>query len=334
MTPVNETLASYSELFMLIASFIYLAAFLLFSWDMATASRSIRKLEAQLHTQKTTQLVGAGGPAVEAPSTPPTSRQLVSDDMEYTEAVKRPAANIAVAIMAIATLAHAFAVIARGVAASRVPWSNLYEFMTSGALVISVVYLVFLLRKDLRFVGTFVSGVVLLMMIAATIGFPTPVGNVQPALQSWWLVTHVSVAVIATGIFSLTFAMSVLQLLKQRAEKNHKVTGFLRLVPSSLALENWSYRLNAIGFVLWTFTLIAGSIWGEQAWGRYWNWDAKEVWTFIIWVIYAGYLHARATRGWTGTRSAWLNITGFLALVFNYTIVNLYFPSLHSYAGL
>lgn len=330
MTPVNETLASYSELFMLIASFIYLAAFLLFSWDIATASKAVKKLEAELATQRAKQLVSAGGPAEEEPA---QARQFVSDDMEYTDGVKRPAANIAVAVMLIATLAHGFAVVARGIAASRAPWGNLYEFMTSGALVISLVYLVFLLRKDLRFVGTFVSGVVLLMMMAATVGFPTPVGNVQPALQSWWLVTHVSVAVIATGIFSLTFAMSVLQLLKQRAEKNHSVAGFMRLVPSSLALENWSYRLNAIAFVLWTFTLIAGSIWAEQAWGRYWNWDAKEVWTFVIWVIYAGYLHARATRGWTGTRSAWLNITGFLALVFNYTIVNVYFPSLHSYAG-
>ncbi len=330
MTPVNETLASYSELFMLIASFIYLAAFLFFSWDIATASKSVKKLEAEIANERSKQLVGSGGSVIDEST---QVRALVSDDMEYTDSVKRPAANIAVAIMLIATLAHAFAVVARAVAASRAPWGNLYEFMTSGALVISVVYLVFLLRKDLRFVGTFVSGVVLLMMMAATIGFPTPVGNVQPALQSWWLISHVSVAVIATGIFSLTFAMSVLQLLKQRAEKNDNVTGFMRLVPSSLALENWSYRLNAIGFVMWTFTLIAGAIWAEQAWGRYWNWDAKEVWTFVIWVIYAGYLHARATRGWTGTRSAWLNITGFLALVFNYTIVNLYFPSLHSYAG-
>src|SRR5699024_1384623 len=320
MTPVNETLASYSELFMLIASFIYLIAFLLFSWDMATASRSIRKLEAELETEKSRELVGAGGPSVPEPVQP---QQLVSDDMEYTDSIKHPAANIAVAIMSIATLAHAFAVIARAIAASRVPWSNLYEFMTSGALVISVVYLVFLLGKDLRFVGTFVSGVVLLTMIAATIGFPTPVGNVQPALQSWWLITHVSVAVLAAGIFSLTFAMSVLQLIKQRAEKHTKVTGFLRLVPSSLALANWSYRLNALRCWLWTVPPSAVSIWAEQAWGRYWSWDTKEVWTCVIWVLYAGYLHARATRGWTGTRSAWLNITGFLAVVFNYTIVNL-----------
>lgn len=127
---------------------------------------------------------------------------------------------------------------------------------------------------------TFVSGVVLLMM-AATDGSPTPVGNVRPALQSWWLVTHVSVAVIANGIFLLTLAMVVLQLIKQHVEKNDNMTGFMCLVPSSLVLENWLYRLNAISFVLWTFTLIAGPIWAEQAWGRYWNWNAKEVWTFV-----------------------------------------------------
>lgn len=331
MTPINETLAQYSDLFMLIAALIYLVSFFFFSWDMASASRSIKKLEGHLQAEKAKELVGAGGPSIDSGA---DTKQLVSDDMEYTDGIKRPSANIAVAIMIVAAGAHAFAVVARAIAASRAPWGNLYEFMTTGALVISVVYLAFLVRKDLRFVGTFVSGVVLLMMIAATIAFPTPVGNVQPPLQSWWLVTHVSVAVVASGLFALTFSMSVLQLIKQRAEVKGTDNGFLRLVPSSTALENWSYRLNAIGFVMWTFTLIAGAIWAEQAWGRYWNWDTKEVWTFVIWVIYAGYLHARATKGWTGTRSAWLNIAGFLAVVFNYTIVNLYFPSLHSYAGL
>lgn len=331
MTPVNETLAQYSELFMLISGLIYLVAFLFFSWDMASSSKSIKKLEAELAHTTSKQLVGAGGPPIQESV---KDRQLVADDMQYTDGVKRPAANIAVAIYVLATLAHGFAVVARSVAASRAPWGNLYEFMTSGALAISLVYLVFLLRKDLRFVGTFVSGIVLLMVMAATVGFPTPVGNVQPALQSWWLITHVSVAVLAYGLFALTFAMGVLQLFKQRAETRKAVNGFMRLVPTSTALENWSYRLNAVAFVMWTFTLIAGAIWAEQAWGRYWNWDAKEVWTFVIWVIYAGYLHARATRGWTGTRSAWLNITGFLAIVFNVTIVNMYFPSLHSYAGL
>lgn len=371
--PINEALASYSELFMLIAALVYLVTFFVFSWDMARSSASIRRMEAELASehaaqveqasakvsQKTLVSAGAAGGAdtidaapgdqaakadAEKASRAAARREqeldsaLVDEDMEYTGSVKRPAANVAVALMVVGVLLHAFAVVARGIAASRVPWANLYEFMTTGALVIAVVYLVFLIRKDLRFVGTFVSGVVLLMMIAATIGFPTPVGNVQPALQSWWIVTHVSVAVAATGLFSLTFAMSLLQLFKQRQEAAQKAGvptkfAFLRLVPPSFALENWSYRINAVSFVMWTFTVIAGAIWAEQAWGRYWNWDAKEVWSFVIWVVYAGYLHARATRGWTGTRAAWLNMVGFGCLVFNYTIVNMYFPSLHSYAG-
>src|SRR5699024_4560284 len=181
MTPVNETLASYSELFMLIASFIYLIAFLLFSWDMATASRSIRKLEAELETEKSRELVGAGGPSVPEPVPP---QQLVSDDMEYTDSIKRPAANIAVAIMSIATLAHALAVVARARAPARVPRSALYESLTAGARVLCVLCLLFLLRKDLRALGAFVSGVVLLTMVAAPLGFPTPVGRGQPAVQS------------------------------------------------------------------------------------------------------------------------------------------------------
>ncbi|MGO1181727.1 MAG: c-type cytochrome biogenesis protein CcsB [Micrococcaceae bacterium] len=371
--PINEALATYSELFMLIAALIYMITFFVFSWDMARSSASIRRMEAELASEHAAQveqasarvseksLVTAGGgteadvASGEADTDAEAKNEqaaraaarreqeldsaLVDEDMEYTGTVKRPAANVAVALMIIGVLLHAFAVVARGIAASRVPWGNLYEFMTTGALVIAAVYLVFLIRKDLRFVGTFVSGVVLLMMIAATIGFPTPVANVQPALQSWWIVTHVSVAVAATGLFSLTFAMSLLQLFKQRQEAAQQAGvptkfAFLRLVPPSFALENWSYRINAVSFVMWTFTVIAGAIWAEQAWGRYWNWDAKEVWSFVIWVVYAGYLHARATRGWTGTRAAWLNMVGFGCLVFNYTIVNMYFPSLHSYAGL
>jgi cytochrome c-type biogenesis protein CcsB len=95
-----------------------------------------------------------------------------------------------------------------------------------------------------------------------------------------------------------------------------------------------SYRLIVIGFVFWTFTLMAGSIWAEHAWGRYWGWDTKEVWTFIVWVMFAGYIHARATRGWRGSRSATLAIVGFGAVLFNFTVVNLFFKGLHSYSGL
>ncbi|NUL49008.1 c-type cytochrome biogenesis protein CcsB [Cellulosimicrobium funkei] len=377
MPSINLQLASYSDLFMLIAALVYAAAFIVFAIDLSTSSRAIRTLEAELAAEESAagaesgtvtgtqaearreQLVEAGvvgsehrkgtTPAPASRGTGASSRagdratgggvDLVDEDMAYLGITRRPAANVAVALMVIGVLLHAFAVIARGVAAHRVPWGNMYEFCTTGALLVAAVYLLFLIRKDIRFLGTFVSGLVVIMMAAATMGFPTPIAHLQPALQSPWIVIHVSIAVLASALFTLTFAMSVLQLLQHRREARIRAGGdgrpaFMRLVPSALSLENWSYRINAVGFVMWTFTLIAGAIWAEAAWGRYWGWDTKEVWTFVIWVVYAGYLHARATRGWTGDRAAWLSIIGFACLVFNFTIVNTYFPGLHSYAGI
>ncbi len=277
-----------------------------------------------------------------APGQDVPDSELVDEDMAYV-GTRRPVANMAVALTVLAAAAHTFAVAARGIAAHRVPWANMFEFLTTGALIVAVVYLLALLRKDLRFLGTFAIGLVVVMMTAATIGFPTPVAHVQPALQSPWIAVHVSLAVLAMGLFTLTFAMSVLQLVQHRREAARaagravKTEGwqFMRMVPSANSLENWAYRMNAVGFVFWTLgPLITGAIWAEEAWGRYWGWDVKEVWSFVIWVVYAGYLHARATRGWTGNRAAWLCIIGFACIMFNYGVVNTMFPGLHSYAGL
>ena len=259
--------------------------------------------------------------------------------LNYQHNTRRPAARVAVALMVIAFVLHAFAVVSRGIAADRVPWANMYEFCSTGALVVSGVYLVTLIFKDLRFVGPMVSGLVLTMLCLATIAFPTPVSPLQPALQSYWLIIHVSIAVAASGVFTITFAMAVLQLMQSRRERllasgQESRMGFLRAVPDSVTLENFAFRLNSVGFVFWTFTLAAGAIWADQAWGRFWGWDTKEVWTFVVWTVYAAYMHARVTRGWNGNRSAWLSIAGYMCVVFNFTVVNTLFPGLHSYSGL
>jgi len=251
----------------------------------------------------------------------------------------RASARVAVALTVLGAVIHAAAVITRALGAGRVPWGNMYEFLTTGAFVAVAVFLVVLIRRDLRFLGTFVVGLAIIMLVAASIVFWTPVGHLVPALQSYWLIIHVSIAVISSALFTLTFAMSALQLLQSHRQKTTAggggdKLGFMRLVPSALSLENLSYRINALGFIGWTFTLMFGAIWAEKAWGRFWGWDTKEVWTFVIWVVYAGYLHARATRGWTGTRAAWLSIAGYLCVVFNFAIVNQFFSGLHSYSGL
>jgi cytochrome c-type biogenesis protein CcsB len=254
-------------------------------------------------------------------------------------AERRVPARVAVALTVLGAAIHAAGVLTRAVGSGRVPWGNMYEFLTTGAFVAVAVFLIALIRRDLRFLGTFVVGLVIIMLVAASVAYWTPVGHLVPALQSYWLVIHVSIAVLSSALFTLTFAMSALQLVQSHRQKvvaggGEDRLGFMRLVPSALSLENLSYRINAIAFIGWTFTLMFGAIWAEKAWGRFWGWDTKEVWTFVIWVVYAGYLHARATRGWTGTRAAWLSIVGYLCVIFNFTIVNQFFNGLHSYSGL
>jgi cytochrome c-type biogenesis protein CcsB len=340
--PVNAELGQVSELFMLLASIAYVVALLFFVLDLVKSSSTIGALESRLAGEKAAParalagvgVRGAGSSTADVTTAPATA----DDSMDYGAGPRRGRARVAVSLTVLAAVIHGAAVITRGVAAHRVPWGNMYEFCTTGAFLVALIFLVTLTRKDLRFVGSFVVGLVVIMLCAATVGFPTPVARLIPALQSYWLIVHVSIAVASSALFTITFSMSVLQLLQTSREAKllagkADTARFLRLVPSALSLENLSYRLNAVAFVGWTFTLMAGAIWAEQAWGRYWGWDTKEVWTFVIWTVYAGYLHARATRGWTGTRAAWLSIVGYLCIVFNFTIVNIYFSGLHSYSG-
>ncbi|WP_421083319.1 c-type cytochrome biogenesis protein CcsB [Rothia nasimurium] len=366
MPEVNLELARWSDLFMYLAAIAYTVAFVAFAWDVAVHSRTTKRLEsADSATDREQELVGAaaksGGRSARSARISGTeqgtgargmgykqsaaakiSGHVADADMRYGSGERRPAARAGVAILALGTLIHLAGVLSRAFAANRVPWGNMYEFLTTGAFLVTAVYLGFLIFRDLRFVGSLVSGLAVIMMAAATIAYPTPVGQLVPALQSYWLVIHVSIAVLASAIFTITFAMAVLQLLQTARERSIiegtdstlARIGFMRLIPSSTALENFSFRLNTVGFAMWTFTLAAGAVWAEKAWGRYWGWDTKEVWTFIIWVVYAAYLHARATRGWSGPPSAWLSIVGYLCVIFNFTIVNVFFSGLHSYSGL
>ncbi|MDR5701421.1 c-type cytochrome biogenesis protein CcsB [Agromyces sp. LY-1074] len=278
---------------------------------------------------------------VDAGSSRPSRWQRATDHGATVDYGRSPVLRVAVAMTVVAWLLHLAGAILRGIAAERVPWANMYEFALTGTLLVTTVFLVVLIlsKQDLRFLGTFVSGLVLVLLGVATVNFYVSVIPLPPALQSAWLIIHVFVATASVGFFALGFALSVVQLMQARRESlaasaEAVKRSFLATLPSAKSLENLAYRLNIIGFIMWTFTLIAGAIWAEKAWGRYWGWDTKEVWTFIIWVVYAGYIHARATRGWRGSRSAWLAIIGFSTVLFNFTVVNLFFKGLHAYSGL
>lgn len=305
---MTDALSQYSVLALYSAMALYAIAFVLYTLDLARGAGD------------------DGAPVGE-------SKTVV------VAAPKRKLARIAMALTVLGWLLQLSATIMRGLAASRVPWANMYEFAMTGTLIIIGVYLLVNLKWDMKFLGAFVTGLVLLLLGLAATRYYVEIVPLPPALQSYWLVIHVFVATLATGFFALGFALSLMQLLQTRREAAAAAgaktkLAFLTRLPDAAQLENYAYRLIIIGFVLWTFTLIAGAIWAEKAWGRYWGWDTKEVWTFIIWTIYAGYIHARSTRGWRGTRSAWLAMVGFAAVMFNFTVVNIFFKGLHAYSGL
>jgi len=333
---------------------VYAMAFIAYAIDLSkrsVAGANAATADATALAAPVGATVAAGasagaGAGVRAPAVPGASAGVASRPAGTFAAGasvaygRSPALRVGVALTVIAWALHLSADVLRGIAAGRVPWANMYEFALTGTLIITTVFLVVIViaKQDLRFLGTFVVGLVLVLLGLASVNFYVSPIPLPPALQSLWLVIHVFVASSATGFLALGFALSVVQLLQSRREalldtaKATKLT-FLATLPDSVTLENLAYRVNIIGFILWTFTLMAGAIWAEKAWGRYWGWDTKEVWTFIIWVVYAGYIHARATRGWRGSRSAWLAIIGFSTVLCNFTVVNLIFRGLHAYSG-
>jgi len=319
----TATLAAYSLLAVYSGAAIYVLAFIASVVDLSGRSRE------ELAVKPASASTGAasnGSTAVIAPPAPPTA---ASAPVRATKA-----GRIAFALTILGFAVHALGVVLRGVAAGRAPWANMFEFAITGVAVIVGVYLAVNIFRNVRYLGAYITGLATLLLMLSTLNVYVDVVPLPPALQSGWLVIHVFVATLGTGFFAVGAGLSLAQLLQARREAGStKGARFLAGFPASEALENTAYRVNVIGFAFWTFTLIAGSIWAEFAWGRYWGWDTKEVWTFIIWVVYAGYIHARATRGWRGAPSAWLSIVGFAAVLFNFTVVNLFFKGLHAYSG-
>ncbi len=249
------------------------------------------------------------------------------------------AGRIGVALTIVAVAIHLVALVARGLAAdpARVPWGNMYEFTLSGTFVVAALYLLTYRRFGLAWMAPLVLGFVLAVLMVAVLWLYEPVSPLSEALNSPWLVIHVVSAVIATGAFTLGGICSVLYLVQDRRERRGggSLTGYLARVPSPAVLDRVAYRMHAFAFPVWTFAvLITGPIWAHQAWASYWNWDPKEVWAFITWVVYAAYLHARSTAGWRGRNAAYLALLGMATLWFNFIGIN-YFSSSsqHSYAA-
>mgnify|MGYP001195886751 CR=1 FL=1 len=286
---------------------------------------------------------GASGAAVSAGSesdaltddTASDGRVGVGDEMEAPSLRARKLAGSAFGMTCLATLVLIGSVVLRGLAVSRPPWGNMFEFATAGATAAAVAYCLLARRNRWEWLGLFVVGPVLLTLGTALLAFYTEAAELMPALKSVWLVIHVTVAIISVGLFVIGFSIGALYLVKARREVAAPARAtFLETLPPAAALERTAYGLNMVGFILWTFTLVAGAVWAQKAWGSYWTWDPKEVWTFVVWVVYAAYMHARATAGWEPRKAMWIALAGFVTIIINFAVVNVFFVGQHSYSGL
>lgn len=229
-------------------------------------------------------------------------------------------------------------VVCRGLAVGRMPVANMFEFAVFGATMALGLYLALAMRRPLRWLGLFVVTPVLLVLGLALTVWYSPAAELLPSLQSLWLAIHVPIAVLSVAFFTVAFSVLLLQLGRERHDARVRAgeagPSFLDTLPSAGTLDRIAYGLHIVAFPLWTFSVIAGAIWAQQAWGSYWNWDPKETWTFVIWVIYAAYLHARATSGWSRRTANILACIGYASIIVNFAVVNVYFVGQHSYSGL
>ncbi|OBK25069.1 c-type cytochrome biogenesis protein CcsB [Mycobacterium asiaticum] len=319
---VNIGLARYSDWAFTSAVVALVVALLLLACELAYVRT--RKLEPAA--------VGSRGGAVTTDSATPG---VVADtpSRPFDERVGR--AGLAVLYLGIALLLAC--IVLRGLATMRVPWGNMYEFINLTCLSGLVAGAVVLRRPQYRPLWVFLLLPVLILLTVSGRWLYANAAPVMPALQSYWLPIHVSVVSLGSGVFLVAGIASILFLLRTSRLGEPGAEGQLaRLVhrfPDAQTLDRIAYRTTIFAFPVFGFGVIFGAIWAEEAWGRYWGWDPKETVSFIAWVVYAAYLHARSTAGWRDRKAAWINVAGFVAMVFNLFFVNLVTVGLHSYAG-
>lgn len=326
----NADLANLSDKLMLTTVVLYIIALVAYAADLGFGRRRAPGEAVVVKAGAGAKvLVGAAGAATATGG--PDAAEAGESGSE------RPQVNwagLAVLLNVLGWGAHLGVLATRGLAANRWPWGNMYEFLTAISFAAVTAFVVVMFRYRARFLGAFVMAAAVVALGAANIWLYDSVGPVSPALNSYWIAIHVTAAIIATGSFTVAGAATILYLLKDRAESRGGVAagGVLSRIPSVESLDRLSMRVTTFAFPIWTAAIIMGAIWADQAWGRYWGWDPKEIWSFVTWIIYAAYLHARATAGWKGRKAAILSLVAFAALMFNFFGVNYIFQGLHSYA--
>ncbi|MFG2105943.1 c-type cytochrome biogenesis protein CcsB [Micromonospora chersina] len=322
MSALSDQLVTFAILAYLVAMISHAVEYALGNARKVPAAAPARELVG----------AGAGGPGatVQEPATPAPTRP------DRSAARAALAGRIAAWITVLAAALHLGAVVSRGIAAERMPWGNMYEFVLTVTWIGAAAWLAVLWKQpSLRRLGLFLTLVMVLLLAFAELKLYVQVVPLMPALQSYWFVIHVSTIIFASGIFLLGVVPAVAYLMRSGWEQGKRSFPYTlaRRLPAAAGLERLTFTLHAFAFPIFTFAVIAGAIWAEAAWGRAWGWDPKETWAFISWVVYAGYLHARATPSVRRNMATWIAVVGFLTMLMNLFGVNFFFTGLHSYAG-
>jgi cytochrome c-type biogenesis protein CcsB len=328
-------MAALSHGLLPIAVLLYLAAMMCYLTEFAFGKRSLIARAATRPTARVAaerELVGAGGPPVTAPVSPaPVTPKPALPGRDRTSAL----GTAGVVLTVLAVLVHGTVMVTRGIAAGRVPWGNMYEFVIALSFVGAVAWLALLVRiPALRQLGLFITLALVLVLGVADMVLYTGAEPLVPALNSYWLKIHVTAAATASGLLLVAFVPAALFLAREGYERGKRSFPYTigRKLPAADQLERLSFRLHAFAFPIWTFAIICGAIWAESAWGRYWGWDPKEVWSFISWVAYAAYLHARATPSVKKTTATWFAVAAWGTMLINLYVINFVAVGLHSYA--
>jgi cytochrome c-type biogenesis protein CcsB len=346
--PINTGLAHLSNGLLICALLVYAVAMVAYACDFAFGKKKAPAVVRARVPELVSAQAGGSAPVVADTAAAGAGDAVAGADGAAIVPAdqrlgRRPVGfwvTTAVVLTCVGLAFHLAGVTTRGLAVHRLPWGDMYEFVTSLTCVAVAFFLAAMIRYRAYYMGLFLMAAVVLVLGLAETVIYTPAGELPPALQSYWLAIHVTAMTLATGIFFVAAVTGITYLVVDRhdgrvaAGRPHGADGILRRLPGPAELDRLAYRTIVFGFPVWTFGVMAGAIWADYAWGSYWSWDPTETWAFITWVVYACFLHARATAGWRGRRAAIIQLAGFCCLLFNVLVVSLVIPGLHSYAGL
>ncbi len=325
-------MAQLSDTLLQVAVVTYVAAMLGYLVEYAFGTRGA---VARVAARPAKELVAVGAPSDSAVAVD-TAAPEDADGGAPAAGRTGVAGVIGVALTVLGLAVHIAVIVTRGLAAERFPLGNMYEFVVFLTAVFGIGWLALLARRPaMRPLGLFVTAALALLLGFASLVLYTAAGPLVPALQSYWLKIHVSAAATASGLFLLAFVPAALYLIRagHDAGKRRFPYPIGAKLPAADTLERLAFRLHTFAFPIWTRAIICGAIWAEAAWGRYWGWDPKETWSFVSWVAYAAYLHARATPSVKRTTATWFAVVAWLTMLINLYVINFVAVGLHSYAG-